>query len=279
MTDDASVAAYQARMKKRGADEFDFSGTRWLGRDTDISTAVSARAFRDTRQVAPSAARKDYLGFGQNLPVSNAVQVASTRSMSGAGAIDCNWPLDQWNKPISSAELNTASGIVARGKADDAEVVTGGAFSDTSVIGRTDLDQFRILPFATHGLVHPPHARNARRGRRCSPPSAMQSRTACSASRKSTTWKLDADLVILSACDTAGKATVAATREAGVTSGGGSALDGLVRSFIGAGGPLRGGEPLARARRFRRHRPPHHRPVRCGRHLRRRGCRLARTAS
>ena len=48
--------------------------------------------------------------------------------------------------------------------------------------------------------------------------------------------KLDADLVILSACDTAGAATVAATREAGVASGGGNALDGLVRSFIGAGG-------------------------------------------
>ena len=48
--------------------------------------------------------------------------------------------------------------------------------------------------------------------------------------------RLDADLVVLSACDTAGKATVAATREAGVTSGGGDALDGLVRAFIGAGG-------------------------------------------
>jgi CHAT domain-containing protein len=46
---------------------------------------------------------------------------------------------------------------------------------------------------------------------------------------------MDADLVLLSACDTAGRATVAATREAGVTTGGGSALDGLVRAFIGAG--------------------------------------------
>jgi CHAT domain-containing protein len=46
---------------------------------------------------------------------------------------------------------------------------------------------------------------------------------------------MDADLVLLSACDTAGRATVAATREAGVTTGGGSALDGLVRAFIGGG--------------------------------------------
>ncbi len=48
--------------------------------------------------------------------------------------------------------------------------------------------------------------------------------------------RIDADLVILSACDTAGSATVGATREAGVTSGGEFALDGLVRAFVGAGG-------------------------------------------
>jgi CHAT domain-containing protein len=48
--------------------------------------------------------------------------------------------------------------------------------------------------------------------------------------------KIDADIVILSACDTAGQASAFATREAGIGSGGGSALDGLVRAFIGAGG-------------------------------------------
>jgi len=41
--------------------------------------------------------------------------------------------------------------------------------------------------------------------------------------------------VILSACDTAGMATVGASREAGVTTGGNYALDGLVRAFVGAG--------------------------------------------
>src|SRR3546814_10791195 len=54
--------------------------------------------------------------------------------------------------------------------------------------------------------------------------------------------RIDADLVILSACDTAGKATVATTREAGVTTGGDYALDGLVRAFVGAGGRSRSEE-------------------------------------
>ena len=47
---------------------------------------------------------------------------------------------------------------------------------------------------------------------------------------------MDADLVILSACDTASQAGEEATREAGVLTGGGQALDGLVRAFIAAGG-------------------------------------------
>ena len=49
---------------------------------------------------------------------------------------------------------------------------------------------------------------------------------------------LDADLVILSACDTAGKASAAATQQAGLATGGDVALDGLVRAFVGAGGRL-----------------------------------------
>ena len=46
---------------------------------------------------------------------------------------------------------------------------------------------------------------------------------------------MDADLIILSACDTAGTASVEATLAAGIQSGGGSELEGLVRAFIGAG--------------------------------------------
>ena len=48
--------------------------------------------------------------------------------------------------------------------------------------------------------------------------------------------ELDADLVILSACDTASLAGLETTRQAGIEVGGGQALDGLVRAFIGAGG-------------------------------------------
>ena len=39
----------------------------------------------------------------------------------------------------------------------------------------------------------------------------------------------------MAACDTAGSATAAVSREAGIATGGNYALDGLVRAFVGAG--------------------------------------------
>jgi CHAT domain-containing protein len=232
IADQAGVDTYLQRIAKPNADEFDMTGIDWVGRKEEVSTAVSARAFRDVRRAAPSAAARQYLGFGHNAPVTSAVQVSATRAVSGAGGIDCNWPLDQWNKPIAETELNTARSIIGAGQS---QVVTGAAFSDTGVIARSDLNQFRILHFATHGLVTAPRPECPAR------PALLTSFGSAGSDgllsfREIYDLRLDADLIVLSACDTAGKATVAATREAGVTSGGGEALDGLVRAFIGAGG-------------------------------------------
>jgi CHAT domain-containing protein/tetratricopeptide (TPR) repeat protein len=232
-TEQAGVDAYQARLAKPGADEFDFTGVAWLGRKHEVSTAVSARAFRDVRNAAPSKAPRQYLGFGSNQPVTSAVSVAANRSAIGTGGIDCNWPLAVWDRPISPSELKTAASIVGQSTSD---VITGPSFSDTTVIERPDLNEYRILHFATHGLVAAPRPECPAR------PALLTSFGPAGKSDGLLTFqeiydlRLDADLVILSACDTAGKATIEATREAGVTTGGGAALDGLVRAFVGAGG-------------------------------------------
>ena len=44
------------------------AGIAWLGRDRDISTAVSPRSFAQLRNAPPSAGRKAYLGLGENTP-------------------------------------------------------------------------------------------------------------------------------------------------------------------------------------------------------------------
>ena len=114
-------------------------------------------------------------------------------------------------------------------------VLTKDEFSDTAIAARADLAEYRILHFATHGLVTAPQPE-------CPPRPALLTSFGDGDSDGLLSFseifslRIDADLVILSACDTAGEATVGATREAGVTSGGDFALDGLVRAFVGAGG-------------------------------------------
>jgi CHAT domain-containing protein/tetratricopeptide (TPR) repeat protein len=224
--DQASVDRYAARAARQGADKFDFTGVNWLGRNAQLSTAVSARGFRDGRKAPASNAAKPYLGFGNNAP-------AFTRVALNTGPMandPCQWPLSEWNKPISPAELRTAQSTLGAGS----DVVTGGAFTDEAVMARPDLADFRILHFATHGFVTAPRPQ-------CPARPALLTSFGDARSDGLLSFKeiydlhMDADLVLLSACDTAGRATVAATREAGVTTGGGGALDGLVRAFIGGG--------------------------------------------
>jgi CHAT domain-containing protein len=232
VTDDASVAAYEDRLKQKDADEYDFRGTAWLGRKARISTSVAAAAFRDVRKARPSDGARSYLGLGENQPIGNATPgAARTRAALEAGE-KCLWSPNIWASPIKADELREAAARFGSG----AQVLTGAAFTDSAIQRLPDLAEYRILHFATHGLVTAPQPE-------CPPrPALLTSFDAGEGSDGLLSFaeifdlKIDADLVILSACDTAGTATVGATREAGVTSGGDFALDGLVRAFVGAGG-------------------------------------------
>jgi hypothetical protein len=223
VTADKGVTAYQQRMKRADADAFDFTGVDWLGRGREVSIAVSPRGFLDIRALKPSAAPRNYLGLGHNA-------VPRTRPI-GAVATECDWPIETWQAPIAPDELFFAQTKLDRG---GSEVRTDGQFSDTALLSDPTLDEYRVLHFATHGLVTAP-----RPG--CPARPALVTSFGDSGSDGLLTFreifdlKLYADLVILSACDTAGMATVGASREAGVTTGGNYALDGLVRAFVGAG--------------------------------------------
>ena len=132
----------------------------WLGRDRDISTAVSARAFRDVRQAPPSRARAEYLGFGENEPARGYyLPAAAARAARGRVQPGCTWSLAAWNRPISARELVTAGDAVARGRPGEAEIVTGAAFTDTAITARDDLDRLSHPPFRH---PRPGHAAAAR---------------------------------------------------------------------------------------------------------------------
>jgi len=234
ITSDQGLAAYEQRVGDPNADAFDMRQIAWLGRSTRPSTAVSALSFRNARQTPPSNGTREYFGLGENLPVRGGILPSTGTRGAVAGGVDggCQWDVSQWSRPISADELVTASSTMDRGATT---LLTGGAFTDTAVKNRGDLSDYRIIHFATHGLVTAPRPS-------CPARPALVTSFGDQDSDGLLTFqeifdlKINADLVILSACDTAGAASVAATREAGVSSGGGNALDGLVRSFIGAGG-------------------------------------------
>lgn len=233
ITADDGLAEYENRLLDPAADPFDMRGIAWVGRATRPSTAVSALAFRNARNSAPSQASRQYLGLGQNLPVVGELPSTGSRSSYGVTMdAQCRWDVTQWSRPISAAELVQASNVVG---ASNSMVLTGAAFSDSALRQREDLSDYRIIHFATHGLVTAPIPS-------CPARPALVTSFGDQDSDGLLTFqeifdlKIDADLVILSACDTAAEASVMATREAGVTGGGGHAMDGLVRSFIGAGG-------------------------------------------
>ena len=232
--DQASVDTYQKRFAAGGdAAEFDFRGINWLGRDRDISTSVSPRAFAQLRATPPSAAPRDYLGLGENTP-----PAATAAAMIPATADrDCVLKLTNWSRPISAQELRVAAAIVSKFDPNGVQIVTRDNFTDTGVEARSDLNQYRIIHFATHGVVTSSAAK-------CAAQPALLTSFGGPGSDGLLTFRdifdlhLDADLVILSACDTASKASSAATRQAGLATGGDVALDGLVRAFVGAGGRL-----------------------------------------
>ncbi len=234
VTSDTGLADYEQRLLDPNADAFDMRRIAWLGRTVRPSTAVSALAFHNARQTAPSSAAKQYFGLGHNAPVAGLLPSLGSRGAGGAIGSDaeCRWDIGQWSRPISADELVEAK---SRMSPEAAMLLTGSAFTDTAVKTRTDLGDYRIIHFATHGLVTAPRPS-------CPARPALVTSFGDGDSDGLLTFqeifdlKLDADLVILSACDTAGAASVSATREAGVASGGGNALDGLVRAFIGAGG-------------------------------------------
>ncbi|WP_373488103.1 CHAT domain-containing protein, partial [Blastomonas sp.] len=219
------INAYLARSAQPDGDAFDFTGIKWLGRAREMSISVSPRSFADVRVIPASRASKPYLGLGNN-----AQPPIEVRPIAAVGQ-SCDWPLSVWQHPIAPDELFLANQIVG---GQNGNVVTGQAFSDTSLLARDDLDDYRVLQFATHGLVTAPRPECPAR------PALVTSfgdgnSDGLLSFREVFDLKLDADVVILSACDTAGMATVGASRDAGITTGGNFALDGLVRAFVGAG--------------------------------------------
>lgn len=212
------------------ADAFDFSQTAFVARDATISTALSPRSFLVSRALPPSRAARPFLGLGQHqLPSerfgARAVQVGFGCTADYGRLVSISRSL----KPISAAELTVAAGALGV----PATTLTGAAFTDTGIEARGDLSQFEVLHFATHGLEEGVW------GCSKSPPALVTSFGDAKSDglldfAEIADLQLDANLVVLSACDTAAGVRDEALARASGQEESGSTLEGLVRAFLTA---------------------------------------------
>ncbi|PTQ65182.1 CHAT domain-containing protein [Sphingomonas sp. PP-CE-3G-477] len=228
----ALVTRYDANEVR--ADPFDFSQTAFLARTASISNALSPRSFLVARGTPASRAQRAFIGFGQHSAPASATGVAALRPISVGYGCSVDYgrlaSLSRTLKPISARELSIAAGAL---QVRDAQLLTGAAFTDTSVEARGDLDQYEVVHFATHGLTE------GMWGCSKSPPALVTSFGDAKSDgllsfSEIAQLRLDANLVVLSACDTAagvrdeGLARSSGQEEAGAT------LEGLVRAFLTA---------------------------------------------
>ena len=229
---DPDKALLDRWIESRGAD---YRGAPWLARDKTLELSVGAAAFVRLRGVAPSKAPHALLAFADPTPAADpaamALQVGAERAARGLTLISTG-PADN----VCAAEARgilgfpalpdtlTEADAAARASGEDPAlaVVSGSAFTDEAVSARRDLADYRILLFATHAAL-PGQAR-------CWPDPFLITTKAHDAASQGlletgqiATLGLDANLVVLSACNTA------------AGDSGGQALGGLAQSFLFAG--------------------------------------------
>jgi tetratricopeptide (TPR) repeat protein len=237
VTDLDSVKRY-AESRKTAPN--DLTRVNFLAGRAEITGALSPRSFLIARSLPPSRAPQPFIGFGENAPTTALGSQATMRVQFGSGC-DVSYAelagIMNANKPVSSAEIRLASASLG---VPGAPAITGAAFSDRAIMADSadgDLARYQVLHFATHGLpetkagclrvppslvttLAPPDGGSA-------PSDGLLSFSEIAGLR------LDANLVVLSACETASGVSGVGGRLGGQDESG-ATLDGLVRAFITA---------------------------------------------
>ncbi len=193
----------------------------WLLRQASIAHVPAAANFVSLRRIAGgSRAAQPWFGFGDFRPVTLA---QARRSFPGATCADSAQlfaglpPL-----PFAQKELAAARALLGASPSDE---LLGAAFTAPAVL-RANLRDFRVLHFATHALLPTDlHCEDEPAIVTSAPAGAVDASGALLTAGDVQNMDLDADAVILSACNTGGPAGGAA----------GQSLSGLARAFFYAG--------------------------------------------
>jgi CHAT domain-containing protein len=227
--DEASTATLLANLAKAKAARkpLSYAGVAWLGSRIPSSISLSASAFVQIRAAAASKEPEPFYGFAAPQISSDSRAFVRVKAASLAGAGD-------FCEPVRNALLGLESlpqtedevRVVAASLHQDDKVSVGQSFTDAQLLqlgsGSDQLHQYRVLYFATHGVMEPAGYHG------CLKPALVTSLGASGDGlidvEQIPQLNLDADMVVLSACDT-GRAQ----------GGGGEAVGGLVTTFVQAG--------------------------------------------
>jgi CHAT domain-containing protein len=220
--------------------ERDYVRASWLVRRMALSQVPSMRAFINLRVVSASRPRpaNPFLGFGDPSFTGAGQQAATggtkTSSLSalathcrGDGPMPAELLTALAPLPETAGEVNTVAHLLG---ADAKSVFLGRAATEQN-LRALPLDQYAILYFATHGLLPGELRCQAEPGLALSPPSpqaASKSEDGLLDATEIAGLSLNADLIVLSACNTA-------EGGGGADRYGGEALSGLAESFFYAG--------------------------------------------
>lgn len=211
--------------------EGDYANAAWLIRRVAVSNVPSPRAFlslrteRENHRPAP----RGFLGVS-NPAYSGANGEAGAKALS-ALAVSCREqgpiPADLLRAlpplPETAHEVQAVSARVAGGNA----TILSGANANEAELRNQALDQYAVVYFATHGILPGEIHCAGEPGLALSPGRGNSTATdGFLSASEIAQLKLNADLVVLSACNTA---------EGGGTTYGGGALEGLADSFFAAG--------------------------------------------
>ncbi len=212
----------------------DYRAASWLIRRMDVSQVPSARGFLELRQSAaqrtpaprPLLAVADPAFTG---PATESDGSASTALAALSGRCRENGPMPGDVLRALPPLHETANEVraVDRVLGSGGDLLLGAAATEAAFRARP-LDQYRVLYFATHGLLPGELHCQAEPGLVLSPPLQPATSTDDDGVLEASEiagLKLNADLVVLSACNTA---------ESGGQFGG-EALDGLAEAFFNAG--------------------------------------------